>query len=119
MDVLDKLREENVKRCESPEGFNHKLDSWSTAEWMCAAAGELGEAANIAKKMLRITSGIQKVNKWKDMDIDVLRQELAGEIGDAIVYLDLIAKKEGIDLKAAITYSFNKKSEEIGYSGKI
>lgn len=39
----------NVRRCESPEGFNHRLDSWSLSDWYTATSGELGEAGNVIK----------------------------------------------------------------------
>jgi len=51
---FDSFSEANRKRCEHPKGFNHKLDSWSTSDWMTATLGELGEAANIVKKLNRV-----------------------------------------------------------------
>lgn len=47
----------NRVRCESPLGFNHALTSWSTSDWITAVIGELGEAANIAKKLNRYRGG--------------------------------------------------------------
>ena len=44
--------ERNRKRCESPNGFNHLLGDWSLSEWCIATVGELGEAANIVKKLI-------------------------------------------------------------------
>ncbi len=49
----------NRARCESPEGFNHALQSWSLSDWFTAILGELGEAANVAKKLNRIRDGIR------------------------------------------------------------
>ena len=43
----------NRRRCESELGFGHKLSDWSLSDWMTATTGELGEAANIAKKINR------------------------------------------------------------------
>lgn len=48
----------NRMRCESPTGFNHTLASWSLSDWLTATMGELGEAANIAKKLNRVRDGI-------------------------------------------------------------
>lgn len=48
----------NRERCESPDGFNHKLGSWSLSDWFTATLGELGEAANVAKKLNRVRDGI-------------------------------------------------------------
>lgn len=48
----------NRERCESPDGFNHDLNSWSTSDWITAVMGELGEAANVVKKLNRVRDGI-------------------------------------------------------------
>lgn len=48
----------NRRRCEAPNGFNHKMSDWSTSDWMTATLGELGEAANIVKKLNRVRDGI-------------------------------------------------------------
>jgi len=50
--------ERNRRRCESEKGFNHTLDSWSLSDWMVATVGELGEEANIVKKLNRVRDGI-------------------------------------------------------------
>lgn len=55
---LSDFSRKNRERCESPEGFNHKLTDWSLSDWMTALMGELGEAANVAKKLNRIRDGI-------------------------------------------------------------
>ena len=47
--TFGQFSEANRKRCESPQGFNHPLDGWSTSDWLTATVGELGEAANIIK----------------------------------------------------------------------
>ena len=105
------LRAVNVVRCVS--GFGHTLESWSVAEWTNAAAGEMGEACNIAKKMLRHRDGVAG-NKGADLDLDALRKKLARELADAIIYADLVAASQGIDLGETIRETFNAKSEEIG-----
>jgi NTP pyrophosphatase (non-canonical NTP hydrolase) len=100
----------NRSRCESPRGFNHKLDSWSLSDWMTATIGELGEAANVVKKLNRVRDGIVG-NKLSE---DELRAMLKDEIGDVFIYLDLLAQSQGIDLEEAIRDSFNRKSRELG-----
>lgn len=100
----------NRQRCESPNGFNHQLDSWSTSDWFLAAVGELGEAANIAKKLNRCRDGIPGNREPED----VLRDKLRRELGDVYVYLDLLAQSLGIDIGAAAVEVFNAKSKEIG-----
>jgi NTP pyrophosphatase (non-canonical NTP hydrolase) len=105
---------ENRRRCESPTGFNHRLDSWSLSDWMTATLGELGEAANVAKKLNRVRDGIPG-NRQSEAE---LRAMLAREIADAFIYLDLMAQSCGIDLAAAVRDTFDRKSAEIGYAGQ-
>jgi NTP pyrophosphatase (non-canonical NTP hydrolase) len=101
----------NRERCESPQGFNHPLNSWSLSDWMTATFGELGEAANVAKKLNRVRDGIPGNKETPEQ----LRAQLASELADTFIYLDLMAQSEGIDLPAAITNKFAAKSAEIGY----
>ena len=101
----------NKKRCEAPDGFNHKLDSWSLSDWMTATLGELGEAANIAKKLNRVRDGIPG-NKHTPEE---LRQMLADELADTFIYLDLMIQSEGFDLLEIVESKFNRTSAEIGY----
>lgn len=102
--------EENRARCEAPDGFNHPLDIWSMSDWLTATCGELGEAANIIKKLNRLRDGIR--NKEGEMD---LRSALAKELADTYCYLDLLAQSAGIDLELAVANKFNAISREIGY----
>lgn len=101
----------NLARCEAPNGFNHPLHSWSLSDWHLATAGELGEAANVMKKLNRYRDGIRG-NKETE---DELHTKLRRELGDTLVYLDLMAQRAGIDLFAAALEVFDLKSEEIGY----
>lgn len=102
----------NRLRCESPQGFNHTLDSWSLSDWFTATVGEFGEAANIAKKLNRVRDGIPGNKQTPDQ----LRHALACEIADTFIYLDLLAQSQDIDLEAAVREAFNAKSREIGCS---
>jgi NTP pyrophosphatase (non-canonical NTP hydrolase) len=99
----------NRQRCESHDGFKHRLDSWSTSDWFLATLGELGEAANNAKKLNRYRDGIPG-NKESEA---ALRDKLRKELGDTYVYLDLLAQSVGVDIGAAAVEVFNAKSEEI------
>jgi NTP pyrophosphatase (non-canonical NTP hydrolase) len=103
----------NAARCR--DGFNHKLADWSASDWMTATMGELGEAANIVKKLNRVRDGI---NGNKEAE-DALRTKLASEIADTFIYLDLMAQALGIDLESAVTRTFDAKSREIGYQHLI
>jgi|GEM_PF-1967663 len=108
---MRKFSAENLTRCTSPDGFNHPLESWSLSDWMTATLGELGEAANVLKKLNRVRDGITG-NKETPEDLSSM---LADEIADAYIYMDLFAQAAGIDLPSAVRRKFDKTSEKIGY----
>lgn len=101
----------NLARCEAPNGFNHKLASWSTSDWFVAIMGELGEAANVVKKLNRVRDGIPGDKQTPEE----LRQKLEHELADTYIYLDLICQSLDIDLLSAVIRTFQAKSKEIGY----
>src|SRR3954470_16512156 len=76
-----------------------------------ALAGETGEACNVIKKLDRERSN--HVGSRATID------DLADELADVIIYADLIAKKEQIDLGEAIRNKFNKTSEKYGLGVRI
>lgn len=99
----------NAARCR--DGFKHNLQDWSASDWMTATMGELGEAANVVKKLNRYRDGI---NGNKEAEDD-LKKKLADELADTFIYLDLMCQALGIDLESAVTRTFDAKSREIGY----
>lgn len=101
----------NRARCEAPNGFNHQLSSWSTSDWFTAIMGELGEAANVAKKLNRVRDGIPGNKK----SAEELRDDLRKELGDVFVYLDLAAQSLGFNIGDAAKEVFDAKSKDIGY----
>lgn len=105
----------NRERSESPEGFNHKLESWSLSDWCTATIGEFGEAANVIKKLNRYRDGV----KGNKETIEELRKKLASELADAFIYLDLTAQAAEIDLQKAVVETFNNKSEELGFPHRL
>ena len=109
--TFGQFSEANRKRCESPQGFNHPLDGWSTSDWLTATVGELGEAANIIKKLNRVRDGVPG-NKQTP---DELRKMLRHELGDVFVYLDLMCQSLGFSIADAAVEVFAEKSAEIGY----
>lgn len=113
MDLNEFIRE-NIKRCEAPNGFNHRLDDWSASDWMVATMGELGEAANIVKKLNRFRDGIPG-NKHT---IEELRDMLENELADTFIYLILTAAACRVNLPNAVRRVFDAKSADIGYSPK-
>lgn len=106
---------ENVARCEAKHGFDHKVEDWSLSDWMTALIGELGEAANIIKKMNR---NRDKIRNPKGESLFNLHSELRLEIADAFIYLTLLSHAAGIDLPAAVRLKFDATSELIGYTRK-
>ncbi len=109
--TFEALRAVNVRRCVND--FKHTLESWSPLEWAGAMCGEAGEAANIAKKMIRHRDGVAG-NKGEDTDLALLRKKLGREYADVVIYACLATAAEGIDLGEAVRETWNAKSEEIG-----
>lgn len=109
------LREANVLRC--VRDWKQPLKQWSIAEWCNALAGEVGEACNVAKKMLRWDQNIRTELAGKSRD--GYSEDLAQELADALCYIDLVAASEGIDLAEAVRKTFNAKSVEIGSKVRI
>lgn len=103
--------EVNRKRCTSQDGFNHHLDEWSNSDWMVALLGELGEAANVIKKLNRVRDGIPG-NTEGPVE---LKQRLKDELADAFIYLDLLVQANGFDLEDIVVDKFDKTSMKIGY----
>ena len=106
----------NAARCISPEGFDHPIEVWDLNKWMVAACGELGEAANILKKMNRIEEGIvnKKGETWPE-----LRAAFGKELADTFIYLDLLARRAGFSLEQLVRDKINETSREVGWPYQI
>jgi NTP pyrophosphatase (non-canonical NTP hydrolase) len=103
--TFEALREGNLLRQEYWGGS----DNWTLADWSNAVAGEVGEACNVVKKLRRFDLGTTG-NKHS---AQFYRDQLQAEIGDVLIYLDLLANKAGLDLGACARHSFNAKSVEL------
>lgn len=113
--TFDILRAANVRRLpqfknahgkpahSKPDGSDWPLDAWSNA-----ALGELGEAANIIKKVRR-----------GDLTLDEARPLLAKELADVVCYVDLLALQIGVLLGDAVATKFNEISERVGADVRI
>lgn len=110
---MSTFSERNLQRSESPKGFNHKLNSWSLSDWITAVMGELGEAANIVKKLNRVRNGIPGNTESPEE----LRKMLADELADTYIYLDLLIQAAGFDTETIVESKFGKTSAKIGYKG--
>src|SRR3546814_21173919 len=98
---MRQFSKENRARCTGPNGFNQPLESWSLSDWMTATLGELGEAANVLKKLNRVRDGLRGNKETQEE----LQEMFADEIADAYIYLDLLAHASGVDLPTAVRRS--------------
>lgn len=76
---------------------------WSDSDWLEAIIGELGEYANIRKKLRR-----------GDLERNEARLLMAKELADVVVYLDILAFRLTINLGEAIMAKFNEVSKRVG-----
>lgn len=81
---------------------------WLLSQWCNAVTGELGEAANLIKKIER-----------GDMTLDQARDKLADELADILTYLDILAYRAGVDLDEATISKWNRISERVGSDIRI
>jgi len=109
--TFDQLREANLKRLplfKNKQGeFCHTEGGkdWSKSDWLCAVLGELGELANLLKKIQR-----------RDFVGEELMQAEIGvgkEFADVQTYLDIAAYRCGVDLGQATIDKFNEVSKRV------
>jgi NTP pyrophosphatase (non-canonical NTP hydrolase) len=81
---------------------------YSGLELAGAAAGELGEMANLVKKVRR-----------GDVSLDEAREAIGKEIADTVTYLSLLASYHGVDLESAVVQKFNEVSDRVNSSVKL
>ncbi len=96
--TFNTLRQANLARL--PEFIG---SDWSLNDWMVAVTGELGEAANLLKKIRR-----------EDFTLEELKPMLEKEFADIVTYLDILAYQCGIDLGKATKDKFNEISNRVG-----
>lgn len=108
--TFDNLRTANVRRLPlfknrlgQPAHSRPDGSDWSLAQWCNAVVGEIGEAANIIKKIDR-----------GDMTLDQARPLLAKEFADVVTYLDILAFRAGVDLGEATRQKWNEVSDRVG-----
>ena len=104
----------NLERCKiwHPSG----TDDWSPLEWAGAMCGEAGEAANVAKKLKRMMTGLRQS---RNPDGRALVNQLRKEIGDTYLYLDLLAQSMNLDMQDCVTHAFNQVSEREGFPQRL
>jgi NTP pyrophosphatase (non-canonical NTP hydrolase) len=101
---LATLREANLLRSKQYKNARGELvaQQWGLSQWSNACLGELGEAANVIKKIER-----------GDFTLDTAREDLGKELADVMIYLDLLAHAAGISLDTATINKFNEVSERV------
>ena len=99
---------DDLRNATTARHHNSESDGWTLNDWMTALVGEVGEAANIMKKVRR-----------GDISLDEARPYLSEELGDIQTYLDILAYKLDIDLGEATRDKFNKVSQRVGSDVKL
>ena len=105
--TFNTLRDANTARLNETLKFEPCL-RWTPSQWLQALVGEIGEYANILKKVER-----------GDFTLDVAREAIGKELADVQVYLDLLALKVGVDLGRATMAKFNEVSVRVGSDIRI
>ncbi|MBP2290734.1 MazG-like family protein [Azospirillum rugosum] len=107
---FDALRGANVARLPTfknakgePAHSEPDGSDWALSAWANAVTGELGEAANLIKKIER-----------GDLTLDEARPALAKELADVQTYLDILAFRAGVNLGQATIDKFNEVSVRVG-----
>lgn len=104
---FDDLRAANLVRQAEWDG-DSKID---LAYRAMELGGEVGEALNVCKKLVRERRGIRGSR--------ATIQDLADELADVIICVDLIAAGEGIILSRAVCEKFNTTSEKVGLATRL
>ena len=107
---LRTLREANKRRLpkfkDAKGNIAHKNadgSDWSSAEWLQATVGELGELANILKKVRR-----------GDFNENDVKKDIEDEFADILIYLDIWAMQHKVDLSRVVERKFNEVSRRVG-----
>lgn len=103
--TFEQLQKANVQRCKN--SYKREVFDWVPEKWMNALVGEVGEVANVLKKIDR---GMKELG---DPSLDEARKDLAHELADVQCYLILLAARCGIDLGEATREKFNIVSDRV------
>lgn len=82
---------------------------WSIAEWTNAICGEAGEAANVAKKMIRGDYGPKGSPGYRRAELALLK-----ELADVTIYSSIAARRANGELGEAVRQKFNEVSNRAG-----
>lgn len=101
---LKNLRAANARRQEEWDKEGGITASYRAME----LGGEVGEALNVVKKLERERLGIRGSRATVE--------QLAEELADVVICVDLIAMQYGINLGDAVREKFNTTSRKVGLS---
>lgn len=133
---FDNLRSVSRQRAKAWHGKRGVKD-WNSLEWAAATCGEggelaheviqlfllarvtrgLGQAANLAKKIKRVDTGLNR--RKNERDRAALVKKFANECADVVIYLDHLADREGVDLGESVRDTFNKTSKKFGFAERL
>lgn len=105
--MLDQLRYANIER-QKEWGGDDRCDLAFRA---LEVAGETGELSEAMKKFLRAQRGIEGSTATKE--------DVADEMADVIISIDLLANQMGIDLQQAVCSKFNRTSKKYNFKTKM
>jgi NTP pyrophosphatase (non-canonical NTP hydrolase) len=105
--MLEQLRTANVKRQAEWPGNEHADVAFRAIE----VAGEAGELAEAVKKWLRGQRGIKGSTATPE--------QVAQEMADVLISVDLLANQMGINLADAVRAKFNATSEKYGMATRL
>lgn len=107
--TFETLRRVNLSRAN--RWHKNGLEEWSLSDWCVALAGEVGELCNEVKKLNRERDSIEQSSKR--------RINIAEELADIQLYLDLVAQRAGVNLEDATIVKFNKVSKEMSFPERL
>ena len=90
---------------------------WTAERFVTAIVGELGEMANITKKLFRAKDGSRGI--LNGQTIEQLEHEEEKEWADTMLYMILYARERGWKLSAVVREVFNAKSEQLGFEERL
>jgi hypothetical protein len=127
----------NLERAKRWHGEAGVMDpNWSVSDWSNAAAGEVGEAAgavlellalinkhsgevcNKVKKLRRIQTGMQQHGNVP-ANVEEAIEQVGKEIGDSVIYFNLLAERCGLSLQECIRAAFNGVSVREGFPERL
>jgi len=106
--TFQQLRDANMVRIKN-DRYVKCQTTWTTAHWLQALVGEIGELANELKKKDRGDYDESNTATWANW-----KKNIEYELADIQTYLDIVALKLDVDLGEATIEKFNIVSDRVG-----